>query len=41
MMTLEEAIAWVEQGKADRIAVPGKWKVWREGDQVKHEVIEK
>jgi hypothetical protein len=41
MMTLEEAIVWVEQGKADRIAVPGKWKVWREADQVKHEVIAK
>nr|DAI68392.1 MAG TPA: hypothetical protein [Caudoviricetes sp.] len=46
MMTLEEAIEWVEQGKADRIAVPGKWKVWRAkgedgADQVKHEVIAK
>lgn len=41
MMTLEEAIEWVEQGKADRIAVPGKWKVWREDGQVKHEVMEK
>lgn len=39
MMTLEEAIEWVEQGKADRIATPGKWKVWREDGQVKHEVI--
>ena len=41
MMTLDEAIEWVEQGRATRIAVPGKWKVWREDDQVKHEVIEK
>lgn len=41
MMKLEEAIAWVEQGKADRIAVPGKWEVWREDGQVKHEVMEK
>lgn len=39
MMTLEEAIEWVEQGKADRIAAPGKWKVWREDGEVKHEVI--
>lgn len=39
MMTLEEAIGWVEQRKADRIAVHGKWRVWREGDKVKHEVI--
>lgn len=39
MMTLEEAIEWVEQGKADRIAVPGKWKVWREAGQVKHLVV--
>ncbi len=39
MMTLAEAIEWVEQGKADRIAVPGQWKVWREDGQVQHEVI--
>lgn len=39
MMTLEEAIAWVEQGKADRIADPGKWKVWRADGRVKQEVI--
>lgn len=41
MMTVEEAIEWVEQGKADRVAVTGKWKVWREDGQVKHEVTEK
>lgn len=45
-MTLEEAIDEVEQGRADRIAVPGQWKVWRAkgqdgADQVKHEVIGK
>jgi len=25
------------QGHCQRIAAPGKWKVWREGDAVKHE----
>ncbi len=43
MMTLEEAIEWVEQGRAERIAAPGQWKVWRTkdssgADQVKYEV---
>jgi hypothetical protein len=38
---MAEAIREVELRRADRIAVPGKWKVWREGDQVKHEVTEK
>lgn len=46
MMTLKEAIEWVGQGKAERIAAPGKWKVWRAKgengvDQVKHEVTAK
>lgn len=36
-MTLAEAIREVEQGRCQRIASPGKWKVWREGDKVKHE----
>ena len=36
-MTLAQAIREVEQGQ--RIASPGKWKVWREGDKVKHEVL--
>lgn len=36
-MTLAEAICEVEQGRCQRIASPGKWKVWREGDKVKHE----
>lgn len=39
MMTLEEAIEWVEQGRATRIAVPGKWKVWRERDADGSEVV--
>lgn len=34
-MTLAQAFREVEQSQ--RIAVPGKWKVWREGDKVKHE----
>lgn len=34
-----EAIREVEQGRCQRIAPPGKWKVWREGDKVKHEVL--
>ena len=40
-MTIEEAIREVEQRRCERIAAPGKWKVWREGDQVKHEVTAK
>lgn len=38
-MTLAEAIRDVERGRCERIATPGKWKVWREGDKVKHEVL--
>lgn len=38
-MTLAQAIIEVEQGRCQRITAPGKWKVWREGDQVKHEVL--
>ncbi|MDP3550598.1 MAG: hypothetical protein Q8R81_09395 [Novosphingobium sp.] len=38
-MTLTEAIREVEQGRCQRIAAPGKWRVWRDGDQVKHERI--
>lgn len=37
-MTLAEAIREVEQRRCQRIAVPGEWKVWREGGAVKHEV---
>lgn len=34
---LIKSIREVEQGRCQRIASPGKWKVWREGDKVKHE----
>lgn len=37
-MTLSEAIREVDQGRCQRIAAPGKWKVWREGDKVLSEV---
>lgn len=45
-MNLEEAIHEIEQGRCERIAAPGKWKVWRvrteAGDtKVQHEVIGK
>lgn len=45
-MTLYEAICEVEQHRCERIAAPGKWKVWRAkgedgADQVKHEVTAK
>ena len=40
-MTLAEAIREVQQHRCERIAAPGKWKVWREGDQVKHEELAK
>lgn len=30
----EQAVKDVEKGRCERIAVPGKWKVWREGDKV-------
>lgn len=37
-MPLAQAFREVEQGRCQRIAAsPGKWKVWREGDKVKHE----
>jgi hypothetical protein len=40
-MTLEQAIKMVRAGQARRIATPGQWKVWREGETVKHEVLAK
>ena len=40
MTYLMQAISDVKQGKAQRICVPGKWRVWREGDQVKHEIFQ-
>lgn len=36
-MILAQAIAEVREGHCQRIAAPGKWKVWREGDKVNHE----
>jgi len=35
-MSLAEATREVRQRHAERIAVPGQWKVWREGDRVRH-----
>jgi hypothetical protein len=39
-MTMQSALAEVRAGHAQRICVPGKWRVWREGDKVKHEILE-
>lgn len=36
---LTQAIRMVRLRQAERIAAPGQWKVWREGETVKHEVI--
>jgi hypothetical protein len=36
---VEQAIADVEAGRAQRIAVPGKWRVWREGNRVCVEML--
>lgn len=33
------AIRNVKAGREQRIAAPGKWRVWREGETVKHERI--
>lgn len=38
-MTLEQAIEQVRMGQAERIAAPGQWKVWREGETVRHEIL--
>lgn len=35
---LEEAVASVLAGREERVCVPGKWVVWREGDWVKVEI---
>lgn len=40
-MSLARAIWMVSLRQAERIAMPGKWKVWREGGSVKHEVLAK
>jgi hypothetical protein len=40
-MTLSEAIREVLDRHAMRICVPGKWRVWRDGEHVKHEVFKR
>lgn len=35
------AIWQVYRRQAERIVAPGLWKVWREGETVKHEVLAK
>lgn len=39
MSDLADAIQMVRLGQAQRIAAPGKWKVWREGERVRFEVL--
>lgn len=46
LVGFDEAIREIEQSRCERIAAPGKWKVWRAKgpkgeDQVKHEVTAK
>lgn len=38
-MTLADAIKAVRLGQAQRIATPGQWKVWRDGERVRFEVL--
>lgn len=38
-MTLPQAIAAVKRGWYERVCSPGKWRVWRDGAQVKSEVM--
>lgn len=40
-MTLQEAIYEVTNGHATRIAVPGQFKVWREGESVKFDELDR
>jgi hypothetical protein len=40
-MTLTQAIEMVRLSQAERIATPGQWKVWREGERVRFEVLSK
>lgn len=40
-MTFYQALWLVRLRQAERIAAPGLWKVWREGETVKHEVLAK
>lgn len=39
MPELKQAIEDVKHGKAQRICVPSKWRVWRDGDKVNHEIF--
>ena len=38
-MDLAQAIEMVTKGYAQRVAAPGQWKVWREGETVRHEIL--
>jgi len=40
MTTLQQAIKDVSAGRAQRICVPGEWRVWQDGDRVKYEMLE-
>jgi hypothetical protein len=40
-MTLAQALWMVSLKQAERIATPGQWKVWREGSEVRHQVLSK
>jgi len=39
MTDMLEAIAAVKAGHAQRICAPAKWRVWREGEHVRFEVL--
>lgn len=41
MTTLQQAIKDVSAGRAQRICVPGEWRVWRENGVVKSEIFER
>lgn len=41
MTDLQQAIKAVMQGKVQRICAPSKWRVWREGNKIKHEIFER
>ena len=38
-MTPDLAIWLIAMNRAERIATPGKWKVWREDGRVRFEVL--
>jgi hypothetical protein len=39
MPDLDEAIADVRAGRVQRVCSPGQWLVWREGDEVRVEIM--